>query len=1403
MVHHRELAASTGKLLVPPPLMRSWMHLFVKGLPLSPESVTAPRAVPLATGHELDRAVHSSMRFVSDATPAAQEVIISELFEDYLNIDGEWANVIEVPVEPDDEIAPPLTSESAVSGGQGDKKKRPGSSKGKKEDKGREKKRSKKPEDEDRKGAKDKEEVGPEEQSESAVVIAKENRLFGAVVAKIIDVASGKEEPPDLPEIPRFPIGICLIGKPFSGRSTQAQLLAAKHHLTVFTTDELVKEALESADSADGAISQPSKISAARKSSKKTVQLGAPGGGPLTTQQSLGQQIKKIVAKGKLVTDELYVALVVDAIKRQPQIEGGLLQGGVNGLTRPQSAHSRPGEDRSSLDVSVAATRPETGMGDASTARTGPDEMRSGGWVLVGFPETAAQAMLLEKELTGFEVPKTKKPGAPKVTKKKKEQRPSRLARPDSPEPRTEPFPSGITLVFRLETSNEVLFRRALGRRLDPVTGKHYHLDFNPPDMDTPLKERLVELPDAADVRAKLPSQLILYDQNEPALTEWFSLFNTQKVVDCAPSIQDVFAALYGFVANEMKAQETRESEQLAEEKRRADAADLESRGQSVPLLDAQSGIAPGNADSKSLKSNADSIKSLSGSSSTALNTQRTNATFNEDEEDEDEKVAQDLTPVNVMDFKNLNGFLDVELAKVLADRWIKLETRFTEQLRGRLHAIAQERLASLSHFAVLRKNFFRFLRRPDNKMELVNAFVADYNRLHPDLRMDVQSKEEMHQRADELGDKLWDITDRRREESEDQLQQIQNDGWVDNQSAALVTLYCCLLQLEIDRYLGSICIAQDYFSALKHQVIYEEVEPRAVALPFLSKDGPSSKKRKPKEGKKKTEKKGKGNKEEAFDALEVLEETKAAMLDMMLLPEEAVEQTNSSDSKKLGSAVERGSKVREKKRERRKEVPKAKIGNKKSDEKEAPVIKSIFDRRVDVALCDAQLKHVVATENKILEGRIARIMRNCAMEVAQLRNYADNELYPRFEQWLQLRVQGENSSIDTLLFLIKTAVEREEPLYHRLRLEGADVFIDKDILASPVPELPLTGPFSAMSDPHMANRFSAAQLDLLSSQCRRYASEALIAPQQLCDLLINFNGQLQRGFTPDVLPMRWTKFSRDEFTQLIAAFHASGADLLAWRSFIAALALPPPLSSPSLGQLKQVLSALEALDGDGDGKVQLDEFLKCDLWFEPRVLDAPANRVRSGPPAMGQPHAARTTEDPNKELAPLLEASRKLKQVLFNVVCEEAPEPFQEIARPKHKEVEHGEDEDEEEDEEEAPAKTASRQSVITTGKVSGRSALPPGAMETTEKDKDSSTRMGVEVKTQRSIYPAAFCCLFCFDDEEMTGAQKVKALLDAARESERNPSPKPQHHQLIQMAEQGMLNFARKDVNALVSPM
>jgi hypothetical protein len=49
-------------------------------------------------------------------------------------------------------------------------------------------------------------------------------------------------------------------------------------------------------------------------------------------------------------------------------------------------------------------------------------------------------------------------------------------------------------------------------------------------------------------------------------------------------------------------------------------------------------------------------------------------------------------------------------------------------------------------YFAKIRKNFFRFLRRPDDKNALVQAFQQDYNKIHQDLRQDVSAKEEFHQ---------------------------------------------------------------------------------------------------------------------------------------------------------------------------------------------------------------------------------------------------------------------------------------------------------------------------------------------------------------------------------------------------------------------------------------------------------------------------------------------------------------------------------------------------------------------------------------------------------------------------------------------------------------------------------
>ena len=55
-----------------------------------------------------------------------------------------------------------------------------------------------------------------------------------------------------------------------------------------------------------------------------------------------------------------------------------------------------------------------------------------------------------------------------------------------APPPEVEPPPAevhvpGLDMILRLDLDDEMVRRRALGRRLDPETGTVYHVEFEPP----------------------------------------------------------------------------------------------------------------------------------------------------------------------------------------------------------------------------------------------------------------------------------------------------------------------------------------------------------------------------------------------------------------------------------------------------------------------------------------------------------------------------------------------------------------------------------------------------------------------------------------------------------------------------------------------------------------------------------------------------------------------------------------------------------------------------------------------------------------------------------------------------------------------------------------------------------
>ncbi|GFQ04391.1 adenylate kinase 5 chloroplastic [Phtheirospermum japonicum] len=111
------------------------------------------------------------------------------------------------------------------------------------------------------------------------------------------------------------------------------------------------------------------------------------------------------------------------------------------------------------------------------TARLSVKDVKEKGWLLDGYPRSSAQAESLKK----FNIT------------------------PD--------------LFIMLDVPDDILIDRCVGRRLDPLTGKIYHIKNFPPENEE-VKARLVTRPD--DTEEKVKSRLQIYKQNVDSISSTY-----------------------------------------------------------------------------------------------------------------------------------------------------------------------------------------------------------------------------------------------------------------------------------------------------------------------------------------------------------------------------------------------------------------------------------------------------------------------------------------------------------------------------------------------------------------------------------------------------------------------------------------------------------------------------------------------------------------------------------------------------------------------------------------------------------------------------------------------------------------------------------------------------------------
>jgi len=97
-----------------------------------------------------------------------------------------------------------------------------------------------------------------------------------------------------------------------------------------------------------------------------------------------------------------------------------------------------------------------------------------------------------------------------------------------------------VSAVISIEVPDEAIVERIVGRRMDPETGRIYHIRFNPPP--TELSERVVQRKD--DNEDTVRNRLSAYHEQTAPLADWYEQKGVLLRIDGNQSIGEVGSAI-------------------------------------------------------------------------------------------------------------------------------------------------------------------------------------------------------------------------------------------------------------------------------------------------------------------------------------------------------------------------------------------------------------------------------------------------------------------------------------------------------------------------------------------------------------------------------------------------------------------------------------------------------------------------------------------------------------------------------------------------------------------------------------------------------------------------------------------------------------------------------------------
>ncbi|XP_015997924.2 sperm flagellar protein 2 isoform X3 [Rousettus aegyptiacus] len=926
------------------------------------------------------------------------------------------------------------------------------------------------------------------------------NCILGHVIHRLIEKSLPPQTESTVPESLSFAIKGCLLGKTFSGKTTALKFLQKDFPIQILSIDTLVQEAIQ-------AFHNNEKVSKA-----------------LPIQNEAEESTFPVLQESIKESQDLQSKFSADSVLNEalPESEDKAVFSTDTNET-PKAENVKSSDDFSKLTV-----RARLGAKSEKLLKKGksiPDTLLVSimvnaineipvdqGWVLDGFPMTLNQAKLLEEALTGCD--------RSSIEQEEKKAQISTLA-VDPSAAKAVPLPPAVfDFVMLLDISDNSSLSRVIDTMADAFS------------TEIPYKaicQRVAAINHDVDedqnLRDQIQHRITGFLDNWPLLEKWFTepediLIKINAEVDqesLCQKVKEIFTT--EIMKKEIKVKKKLE-EKEAEKKEEVSLAEPppptpplpepEKEKETHPQREySKSPTAKGKPPAESPHGKKESLQEGKGKKGdTSLKRKgspKGKSSGGKVPVKKSPAESVDVSPTPTVppppkpgseEWIYVNEPIPEEIPSFLVPYWELIENSYVNSIKTVLRHLREDQHVVLSYLHNIRTSFQQFLRRPDHKQDFVSQWQADFNSLPEDLWDDEETKAELHQRVNDLRDRLWDICDGRKEEAEQERLDIINKSWFQDSTGITMNHFFSLMQAELNRFQDTKRLLQDYYRGMECKIPTEETK-RFTRIPLVqldSKDILENQVRIPlvsrisispdsatSRSKPKTILKGKidyslEKVELNFEADEKLvmdtwqqaslavSHMVAAEIHQRLLEEEKENQPAETKEKSPQMSANKKAK---------KEQAKKKKEDKKEKGKSSPALEAA---PTPTAVLTAEEIAKMETKNelrlKIKEEHLAALQfeeraTQFRLELIKTKALAFLEdlvtkivdIYKLMEKWLGERYLKEMASVEKLTEVARHHIETSSKIQNELYLDQEDFFINGDVKVFPDPPPPVRPP--------------------------------------------------------------------------------------------------------------------------------------------------------------------------------------------------------------------------------------------------------------------------------------------------------------------------------------------------------